>query len=106
MRTIADIANYHREYKAKIRATRFPAHEYVRPSHCRVCLAEYNRRLMAAKRKAMRDNEHGTYHDLETELIDETKMRKHNCGECKGAPECGACLDQQAEIVREDCIGG
>ena len=38
---------------------------------------------------------HDCDHDYIEELINYTERQLHNAGECKGAPECGYCLDDQ-----------
>lgn len=51
MRTIEDIAAYQQRYKQKIRAISLPAHDYVRPTHCRQCFRAYNAATVARYRQ-------------------------------------------------------
>ena len=53
----------------------------------------------------MKDDIRGTRHDYETELIEDDKAGKHP-DNCPGVPVCGDCLDEQAEITRDEAIGG
>lgn len=49
---------------------------------------------------------HGCNHDAETELTEQMAKDAHEAGECRLAPECCYCLDEQAEIIANDVVGG
>lgn len=49
---------------------------------------------------------HNCDHDAEVELTEQMAKAAHDAGKCRLAPECGWCLDEQAEIIAEDAIGG
>ncbi len=43
----------------------------------------------------MTHDRYGAKQDRLDELIEQDEREKHQAGDCKGAPECGECLDEQ-----------
>lgn len=54
----------------------------------------------------MKDDTHNCRHEAEQEVIDRERWEAHEDERCPGAPDCGYCLDEQAEIIAESTEGG